>query len=148
MNSTDSHAHVTWSGTLTQGGGTMRLDSGVAPEVPISWASRTARSAGKTSPEELLAAAHASCFAMAFSGGLSGGGTPPSRLDVTATVTFAESDAGWGVASSHLEVRGVVPGLDQEAFAAAARAAKDTCPISRALVGNVELSVAATLEQG
>jgi len=148
MNSTDSRAQATWSGSLTQGGGTLRLDSGVAPEVPISWASRTARSAGKTSPEELLAAAHASCFAMAFSADLSDGGTPPSRLDVTATVTFAQSDAGWGVASSRLEVRGVVPGIDQEAFAAVAAAAKDGCPISRALKGNVELSVAATLEQG
>jgi lipoyl-dependent peroxiredoxin len=148
MNSTDSHAHATWTGTLAKGGGTMRLDSGVAPEVPISWASRTARAAGTTSPEELLAAAHASCFAMAFSAGLGDGGTPPSRLDVTATVTFAKSEAGWGVASSHLEVHGVVPGLDQEAFAAAAAAAKDGCPISQALKGNVELSVAATLEQG
>jgi lipoyl-dependent peroxiredoxin len=146
MNSTDSRAQATWSGSLTQGGGALRLDSGVAPEVPISWASRTARSAGKTSPEELLAAAHASCFAMAFSGDLSDGGTPPSRLDVTATVTFAQSEAGWGVASSRLEVRGVVPGIDQAAFESAATAAKDGCPISRALQGNVELSVAATLE--
>ncbi|HUK77560.1 MAG TPA: OsmC family peroxiredoxin [Thermoleophilia bacterium] len=148
MISTDSRAQVTWGGTLTQGAGTMRLDSGVAPEVPISWASRTARAAGTTSPEELLAAAHASCFAMAFSGDLGDGDTPPDRLDVTATVTFAQSEAGWGVASSHLDVRGVVPGLDQEAFAAAAEAAKDGCPISRALKGNVELSVTATLEQG
>jgi len=142
----ESRAEVTWNGSLTQGAGRLRLTSGVAPELPVTWASRTARSAGQTSPEELLAGAHAACFAMAFSHGLTEAGTPPERLDVTATVTFAEADGGLGVRSSHLEVRGVVPGLDQAAFATAAAAAKDGCPISRALKGNVEISVGATLE--
>ena len=148
MASTDSRASATWSGTLTQGSGTLRLASGVAPELPISWASRTARAAGKTSPEELVAGAHAACFSMAFSADLTKAGTPPTRLDVTAIVTFAQSDGGWRVASSRLEVRGVVPGLDQAGFEVAAIGAKDTCPISQALKGNVEISVAATLEQG
>jgi osmotically inducible protein OsmC len=144
--SAESRAEVTWNGSLTQGAGRLRLTSGVAPELPVTWASRTARSAGKTSPEELLAGAHAACFAMGLSHGLSEAGTPPERLDVVATVTFAETDAGLGVRGSHLEVRGVVPGLDQAGFAAAAAAARDGCPISRALKGNIELSVAATLE--
>ncbi len=145
--SAESRAEVTWNGTLTQGAGRLRLTSGVVSELPVTWASRTARSAGKTSPEELLAGAHAACFAMAFSHGLSEAGTPPERLEVSATVTFAEGDSGFGVASSHLEVRGVVPGLDRTAFETAAAAAKDGCPISQALKGNVALSVTATLEQ-
>ncbi len=145
--SAESRAEVTWNGTLTQGAGRLRLTSGVAPELPVTWASRTARSAGRTSPEELLAGAHAACFAMALSHGLTEAGTPPGRLAVTATVTFAQSDAGSGVESSRLEVRGVVPGLDQTAFELAATAAKDGCPISHALKGNVALSVAATLEE-
>jgi osmotically inducible protein OsmC len=148
MNSAERRAQVTWSGTLAEGSGRLRMASGAAPELPVTWASRTARSEGKTSPEELIAAAHASCFAMAFSGGLTEAGTPPRSLDVTATVTFQQTDAGWRVASSRLEVWGVVPGLDQAAFETAATAARDGCPVSQALRGNVEISVAATLEQG
>jgi len=143
----ESRAEVTWKGTLAEGGGRLRLASGVVPELPVTWASRTARSAGKTSPEELLAGAHAACFSMAFSHDLSEAGTPPERLDVSATVTFAQGDGGFAVQSSHLDVRGVVPGLDQAGFETAAAAAKDGCPISQALKGNVALSVAATLEQ-
>ena len=148
MISAERRAQVTWSGTLAAGNGRLRLTSGAAPEMPVTWASRTARSEGKTSPEELIAGAHASCFAMAFSGGLTEAGTPPNSLDVTATVTFAQTDAGFHVESSRLEVKGVVPGLDQAAFAAAAEAARDGCPVSQALRGNVEVSVTATLEQG
>jgi len=148
MTSTDSRASATWTGTLAQGSGTLRLASGVAPELPVSWAARTARAAGTTSPEELVAGAHAACFSMALSAGLSEAGTPPTRLDVTATVTFAQSEGGWRVASSRLEVHGVVPGLDQAGFEAAAAAAKDGCPISQALKGNLEISVVATLEEG
>ena len=148
MNSAERRAQVTWKGTLAQGGGTLRLTSGAAPEMPVTWASRTARSEGKTSPEELIAGAHASCYAMAFSGDLGKAGTPPEKLDVTAVVTFEQADAGWHVASSRLEVRGVVPGIDQATFAAAAAAARDGCPVSQALRGNVEISVAATLEPG
>ncbi len=146
MASAERSAHVTWTGTLAQGSGLLQLSSGAAPELPVTWASRTARSDGKTSPEELIAGAHASCFSMAFSNDLTKAGTPPQRLDVTAVVTFAETAAGYHVASSRLEVRGVVPGLDQAAFAAAAEAAKDGCPVSQALRGNVEISVEATLE--
>ena len=148
MTSAERSAQVSWSGTLAAGDGRLRLASGAAPEMGVTWASRTARSDGKTSPEELIAGAHASCFAMAFSGGLADAGTPPTSLDVTATVTFAQSAAGWRVESSRLEVKGVVPDLDQSGFAAAADAARDGCPVSQALAGNVEVTVTATLEEG
>jgi osmotically inducible protein OsmC len=148
MISAERRAQAAWTGTLAEGSGLLRLASGAAPDLPVTWASRTARSEGKTSPEELIAAAHASCFAMAFSHGLTEAGTPPRSLDVTAVVTIVQTDSGFQVASSRLEVRGVVPGLDQTAFAAAAAAAKEGCPVSQALHGNVEISVTATLDQG
>lgn len=140
-------ADVSWSGDLATGGGTVSaISSGAFSSLPVSWAARTESPEGKTSPEELVAAAHASCFAMAFSAGLARGGTPPERLAVTAEVTFDKLDAGWRVVSSALTVRGVVPGLDAAGFTAAAEAARDGCPISVALKGNVALSVEATLE--
>jgi osmotically inducible protein OsmC len=139
-------AEAVWEGSLTQGGGAVTLkSSGAAGPLPVTWASRTARSEGKTSPEELVAAAHSSCYCMALSGILGDAGTPPEKLEVSATVTFAQIEGGYKVASSALTVRGTVPGLDPAAFRAAAEAAKDGCPISGALKGNVELSVEATL---
>ena len=139
-------AEVTWDGDLASGSGvTTASTSGAFSRLPVSWASRTESADGRTSPEELVAAAHASCFAMAFSAGLGGKGTPPTKLDVSATVTFDNVDGGWKVVSSALTVRGEVSGMDQAGFAAAAEAAKDGCPISQALKGNVELSVDATL---
>ena len=139
-------ATAAWEGSLAQGAGTVALtSSGAAGPLPVTWASRTARSEGKTSPEELVAAAHASCYCMALSGILGDAGTPPARLEVDATVTFAQIEGGFKVASSALTVKGTVPGLDVAGFKAAAEAAKDGCPISGALKGNVELSVEATL---
>src|SRR5690606_26371093 len=114
--------------------------------LPVSWASRTEAPSGRTSPEELLAAAHASCFAMALSNILATAGTPPQSLDVEAAVTFDKTDAGWRVVSSALSVRGNVPGTDQAGFQKAAEAAKDGCPVSQALKNNVALSVEAKLE--
>jgi lipoyl-dependent peroxiredoxin len=140
-------ATITWSGTLAEGSGT--VTSGTTDlfiDLPVSWSSRTEAPAGRTSPEELLAAAHASCFAMALSGGLVRGGTPPDHVHVSATVTFDKVGDAWTVTRSELDVVGVVPGLDEDGFVAAAEAAKDGCPISRALSGNVELSVTAALE--
>jgi osmotically inducible protein OsmC len=140
-------AHATWSGSLTEGSGVVSATSSNAfSELPVSWVARTEQSGGKTSPEELVASAHASCFSMALSAGLGGGGTPPSKLEVDATVTFDKIDGGWKIASSALKVVGQVPGLDAAGFSAAAEAAKDGCPISSALKGNVELSVEAILE--
>lgn len=140
-------ATVTWNGTLAEGSGT--VSSGTTDlftDLPVSWSSRTEAPEGRTSPEELLAAAHASCFSMALAGGLVRGGTPPDHVHVSATVTFDKVGDAWTVTRSELDVVGVVPGLDEAAFDAAAQAAKDGCPVSRALAGNVELSVSATLE--
>ena len=140
-------ADVVWEGTLARGSGKVSASSSQAfSDLPVSWAARTERSDGKTSPEELVAAAHASCFAMALSFGLGNAGTPPERLEVSATVTFDQVEGGWKVVSSALTVRGTVPGLDEAAFKQAAEGAKENCPISQALKGNVELSVDASLE--
>jgi len=140
-------ATVTWAGALAEGSGTVSAaTSELFTDLPVSWASRTEASNGRTSPEELLAAAHSSCFAMALSGGLARGGTPPDHVHVSATVTFDKVGDAWTVTRSELDVVGVVPGLDEAGFDAAAQAAKDGCPISRALAGNVELSVSAALE--
>lgn len=140
-------ATVTWQGDLTSGRGSVSAGSSdTFMDLPVSWASRTEAPDGRTSPEELLAAAHASCFAMAFSGNLAKAGTPPEHLHISAEVTFDKLEAGWSVVSSSLTVIGRVPGCSHEGFTAAAEAAKDGCPISRALAGNVALSVEATLE--
>lgn len=139
-------ARVVWTGDLMKGNGTVSAESsGMFKDAPVTWASRTERSDGKTSPEELLAAAHASCFSMALSFGLGQAGKPPQRLEVTAVVTFEQVPGGFQVKSSALEVIGTVPGLDAAGFQQAAEAAKEGCPVSRALKGNVELSVKAKL---
>lgn len=139
-------ADVTWEGDLLTGGGVVTAGTSRAfNALPVTWASRTEGPQGKTSPEELIAAAHASCYAMALSFGLAGAGKPPKKLEVSATVTFDKVEAGWRVISSALTVRGVVPGIDTAGFRKAAEAAKDGCPVSQALKGNVKLSVEATL---
>jgi lipoyl-dependent peroxiredoxin len=142
-------ASVSWSGDLPTGKGSVSAaTSGVFEDLEVSWARRSEADAqGRTSPEELLAAAHASCYAMALSNGLGQAGTPPQSLDVTATVTFDRVGGGFKVVSSVLEVRGRVPNADDAAFQKAAEAAKDGCPISQALKGNVDMSVKATLER-
>ncbi len=140
-------SHATWNGDLLSGNGVVSATSSNAfSELPVSWAARTESSGGRTSPEELVAAAHASCFCMALSAGLGKAGTPPTKLEVDATVTFQQIEGGWKVALSALKVVGQVPGIDAAGFAEAANGAKDGCPISGALKGNVELSVDATLE--
>lgn len=141
-------ATVTWTGSLAEGSGTVSAGtSELFTDLPVTWASRTEAADGRTSPEELLAAAHSSCFAMALSGALARGGTPPDHLHVSATVTFDNVDGKWTVTRSELDVMGVVPGIDDAGFEQAAADARDNCPVSRALAGNVELSVSATLEQ-
>ncbi|MCS7001374.1 MAG: OsmC family peroxiredoxin [Dehalococcoidia bacterium] len=142
-----SRATAQWQGALTNGAGTVSAASSAAfQDVPVSWASRTEQHAGKSSPEELLAAAHASCFAMALSAGLGRAGTPPDTLRVEATVTFDLVNEAWKVVSSDLVVTGRVPGADPTTFAAAAEAAKDGCPISTAIKHSVTITVTATLE--
>jgi osmotically inducible protein OsmC len=140
-------ANAVWQGDLMSGSGVVSAStSGAFSELPVTWASRTESADGRTSPEELIAAAHASCFCMALSHGLGQAGTPPQRLEVSATVTFVPVEGGFKVASSALTVKGSVSGIDAAGFSQAAEAAKDGCPISGALKGNVELSVEATLE--
>ena len=139
-------ADSSWEGDLISGSGVVSASTSKAfSDLPVTWASRTESAEGRTSPEELLAAAHAACYSMAFSGDLAKAGSPPTRLDVSATVTFDKLDK-WTVVSSALTVRGVVPGIDAARFRDIAEGAKDGCPISRALQGNVKLSVEATLQ--
>jgi lipoyl-dependent peroxiredoxin len=136
-------AQVTWSGSLLEGSGTIdRVGSGAFGPLDVTWTSRTEESNGRTSPEELIAAAHASCFSMAFSSDLAKAGTPPERLETSATVTFVP---GEGVTKSALTVRGSVPGMDEDAFRAAAEQAKENCPVSKALAGVPEITVDASL---
>ena len=141
----DRQADVTWTGNLAEGNGTIRLKSGAAGELPVSWRARTEESGGMTSPEELIAAAHASCLSMALSAGLGRGGTPPDQLDVTAVCTIDRADGGYRISKMALTVRGKVPGLDADGFRKAAEAAKEGCPVSQALAGNLEISLNASL---
>jgi len=134
-----------WDGDLVHGNGTVTGASGGLGDLPVTWASRTERSAGKTSPEELIAAAHASCFSMALSHGLTEAGNPPEHLDVSAKVTLDEVGGAPTVTTSELTVSGRVPGIDQAAFEQAAAEAGKSCPISRALAGLEIKVVEATL---
>ena len=140
-------ATVTWTGTLADGSGTVSAGSSDRfTDLPVSWAARTEAPHGQTSPEELLAAAHASCFSMALTGALVRAGTPPEHLHVSSAVTFDKVNDAWTVTTSEIDVVGVVPGIDEDAFDAAAQGAGTNCPISRALAGNVRISVTAALE--
>ncbi|MFF8316927.1 OsmC family protein [Streptomyces bobili] len=128
---TTRSAHTVWEGSLIEGNGVVTFDSsGAIDEQPVTWAARTQEANGKTSPEELIAAAHSSCFSMAFSHALAGAGTPPTKLLTSADVTF---QPGEGITGIHLTVEGTVPGLDDDAFVAAAEQAKVNCPVSQAL---------------
>jgi lipoyl-dependent peroxiredoxin len=141
---TERRADAVWEGSLMEGSGTItRTGSGALPELPVTWSSRADSPDGRTSPEELIAAAHAACFAMALSHALAEAGNPPERLETSATVTFVP---GTGITKSALTVTGRVPGIDENAFREAAEGAKDGCPVSGALKGNVELSVDAQFE--
>jgi lipoyl-dependent peroxiredoxin len=139
----ESTATTVWEGSLEKGRGETTTASGALSATEVTWQARVERTEDTTSPEELLAAAHAACYCMALSLELGQAGNPPERLEATATVAFVP---GEGVKSSHLVVSGRVPGIDQAAFDEAARGAGKGCPISGALEGNVEISVEATLE--
>lgn len=141
-----SRATATWTGDLFGGSGTATLvGSGAAGPLPVSWASRTEEAAGKTSPEELIAAAHAACYSMALSNVLAQAGHPAELLDVEAAATFEKVEAGWRLTKMALSVTGKVPGMSADEFAASAGTAKDGCPVSNALKGNVEITAEATL---
>ncbi|GAB3466154.1 OsmC family peroxiredoxin [Actinophytocola sediminis] len=125
-------ANAHWEGALLDGSGTVTLDSSGIGTYPVSWPSRAESANGKTSPEELIAAAHSTCYSMALSHGLAGAGTPPTTVDTTADVTF---QPGEGITGIHLTVRASIPGISKEDFAAAAEDAKKNCPVSQALAG-------------
>jgi osmotically inducible protein OsmC len=134
-------ANAHWEGALLDGAGTVSLDSSGIGTYEVSWASRANEANGKTSPEELIAAAHSTCFSMALSHGLAGAGTPPQTVDTKADVTF---QPGEGITGIHLTVRAVVPGLSSEEFVKAAEEAKANCPVSKALAGT-EITLDAAL---
>jgi osmotically inducible protein OsmC len=139
-------AEASWQGSLIEGSGSIDyVSSGAFTRLPVTWASRTEDHNGRTSPEELIAAAHAACFSMAFSAQLARNNTPATKLSVKVTITFDKRETGWAIARSDITVRGDVPGIDQETFARLAEVAKDGCPVSGALKGNVELAVDAQL---
>jgi len=142
---TERTAQAMWEGDLPHGHGTIALtSSGAASELPVTWGSRAHAPEGRTSPEELLAAAHASCFSMALSNTLAAQGHAPERLEVSASVTF---DVGaLAITSSQLRVRGAVPGCDRSAFEQAARAAAEGCPVSGALRAALDITVDAELQ--
>ena len=131
-----------WDGDLFTGSGTTSLDSGAAKPMQVTWKARAEDHGGLTSPEELIAAAHASCYSMAFSNTLAENDTPPTSLDATATATFVPGD---GITLMELEVKGDVEGISDEKFQELAHAAKDGCPVSQALAGNVPITLTATL---
>jgi osmotically inducible protein OsmC len=138
------HAEVTWEGSLLEGSGKVEsTSSGAISDLEVTWASRSEEDdGGRTSPEEKLAAAHASCYSMALSHGLAQAGNTPEKLAVKATSTFVP---GTGITEMKLDVTGKVPGMDEQAFQEAAQAAAENCPVSMALKGNVDIVLEARL---
>jgi osmotically inducible protein OsmC len=134
-------ANAHWEGPLIGGQGTVSLDSSKLGTFDVNWPSRAEAPDGRTSPEELIAAAHSTCFSMALSHGLAGAGTPPTTVDTMADVTF---QPGEGITGIHLTVRASVPGLTAEQFEEAAQTAKANCPVSKALAGTT-ITLDATL---
>lgn len=137
-------AKAHWEGSLMEGQGQVEFSSSGVGTFPVTWASRAEDPNGRTSPEELIAAAHSTCFSMALSNGLAKAGTPPTTVDTSADVDF---QPGQGITGIKLTVRAAVPGLSAEDFAAAAETAKQSCPVSQALA-SVEITLDATLVEG
>ena len=138
-------ASAIWNGDLMGGSGTFSLGSGAATDVGLTWRARAEDASAGTSPEELIAAALASCFSMALAHGLAQAGTPSTRLDTSATATFDRTDEGFRVTNIALTTRGQVDGLDEAGFREAAEGAKANCSVSKALEGNVEITLDAAL---
>ena len=141
----ERRAHATWDGDLRSGSGRFDVGSGAIGGQEVTFASRFEDSGGKTSPEELIAAAHATCLSMALANGLAQAGHPPTRLETDAVATLDQRESGFRIISMRLTVRGQVDGIDEDAFRAAAEEAKVGCPVSNALVGNVEITLDAAL---
>jgi lipoyl-dependent peroxiredoxin len=144
---TEKTARATWEGDLINGSGRVSTGSGVLTDETMTWSARAEEVEGP-SPEELLAAAHATCVSMALAAGLARAGTPPARLETEATTSFDKAGEGFKLTSVRLKINGEVDGIDDDAFRAAAEEARDNCPVSQALKGNVEISVDASLASG
>ncbi len=140
----EKQATVVWNGDLRKGRGAVSTPDGVLQQVPLSYGQRFENAPG-ASPEELIAAAHAGCFSMALASNLAREGHPPSELVTRATVTVDQRPEGWTITRSHLAVQGQVPGIDDRTFQELARRAEQDCPVSRALQGNLEISLDAAL---
>lgn len=148
MATAERRAEVIWQGTLTEGSGKItQVGSGALHDLPITWASRVERSDGRTSPEELIAAAHASCYAMAFSNTLAQAGTPAEQLTINAVCSLELGSGGLKIVSVDLNVRGRVPGLDQGGFEKVAQQAEQNCPVSNVLRNGLQIRLNAQLEQ-
>ena len=143
--SIERNAHATWEGDLRGGSGRFDTGSGAISGHEVTHASRFEDSGGKTSPEELIAAAHATCFSMALAGGLAKAGHPPTRIETDAVATLDQAEGGFRITSMRLSVRGDVDGIDEAAFRAAAEEAKEGCPVSNALADSIEITLEATL---
>jgi osmotically inducible protein OsmC len=141
---TEKTASATWEGSLATGQGTIEFGSGAAPTIEVTWKDRAEGGEG-TSPEELIAAAHASCILMALAGALARADTPPTRLESEARTTFDKVGEGFAITKIALRIRGEVDGVDDGAFREAAEGAKQNCPVSQALKGNVEITLDAAL---
>ena len=141
---TEKTARATWEGTLAEGTGRFSLGSGAVTDQAVTWKDRAEGGEG-TSPEELLAAAHASCVLMALAGGLARAGTPPRKLESEARTTFDQVGEGFRITKMELTIRGEVEGIDDDAFREAAEGAKENCPVSQALKQNVEITLDAAL---
>ena len=138
-------ASATWNGDLMSGSGTFSLGSGAATDVGLTWRARAEDASAGTSPEELIAAALASCFSMALAHGLAQAGTPAQRIETEAVATFDRTDEGFRVTTIRLSVRGRLDGADEAAFREAVQTAKENCPVSKALEGNVAIELDAAL---
>ena len=138
-------ANAEWQGDLMSGSGTVSTQSGAVRDATIKWSSRAEAADENTSPEELIAAAHAACVSMALAHGLAQAGTPPQRIESQATSTFDQVGDGFRMTKMHLRIRGTVDGLDEDGFRKAAEDAKDNCPVSQALSDDVAVTVEAAL---
>lgn len=142
MATSTSRAH--WTGSIAGGSGTVSTTSPAIDAAELTWKARNGEEAG-TTPEELLASGHAGCYAMALSGALGGEGHEPTTLDVTATYEFGPIEGGFAIKGVVLTVEGDVPGVDEATFLTIAEGAKDGCPVSKAIAGNVPISLEAKL---
>lgn len=138
-------ATAEWQGDLMSGSGKVSTESGVVDGATVKWSSRAEQADENTSPEELIAAAHATCVLMALAHALAQAGTPAQHLESEATTTFDKVGDGFQMTTMFLRIRGQVDGLDEDGFHQAAEGAKENCPVSQALKGNVDVSLEATL---